>query len=142
MTAPGTETRPVATTTLMRRPLAALAIVVVALLALAGPAAAHASLDSSDPSSGAVLAQSPTQISLRFDEAVEIALGAIRLYDGSGHELDVGAARHPDGDDTQVAVSTNGLADGAYVVSWRGGAAGPPPGHRAFPFPGGPRQAA
>jgi len=123
-----------ATTTLMRRVLAGLAIVVVALMALAGPAAAHASLESSDPPSSAILTQAPTQISLRFDEAVEIALGAIRLYDGTGHELDVGAAHHPNGDDTQVAVSTSGLDDGAYVVSWRVVSADSHPVNGAFTF--------
>jgi copper transport protein len=137
MTVTGTGARPAATTTLMRRTLGALAIVVaalVALVALAGPAAAHASLDSSDPPSGAVLAQSPTQISLRFDEAVDIALGAIRLYDGTGHELDVGAAHHPSGDDTQVAVSTDSLPKGAYVVSWRVVSADSHPVNGAFTF--------
>jgi copper transport protein len=118
----------------MRRALAALAIVAVALLALAGPANAHASLESSDPPNGAVLTQSPTQISLRFDEAIEIALGAIRLHDGTGHELDVGAAHHPNGDDTQVAVSTDSLPNGAYVVSWRVLSADSHPVNGAFTF--------
>jgi copper transport protein len=108
--------------------------VVVALLVLAVPASAHASLDSSDPSSGAVLTQSPTQISLRFDESVEIALGAIRLYDGTGDELDVGAAHHPNGDSSQVVVSTSTLKDGAYVVAWRVVSADSHPVNGAFTF--------
>jgi copper transport protein len=118
----------------VRRALGALAIVVIALVALAAPAAAHASLESTDPPSGAVLEQSPTQISLRFGEAVEIALGGIRLFDGTGHELDVGAAHHPDGDDTQVAVSTGPLDHGAYVVSWRVVSADSHPVNGAFTF--------
>src|SRR3954464_3380535 len=96
------------------RAVAARAIVGGAVLVLAGPASAHASLESSDPANGAVLTESPAQISLRFDEAVEVALGAVRLYDGSGHELDVGTAHHPSGNDTQVVVSTDDLRDGLY----------------------------
>jgi copper transport protein len=118
----------------MRRALGALAIVVVTLLALAGPASAHASLDSTDPPNGAVLTQSPTQISLKFDESVEIALGAVRLYDGTGREIDVGAAHHPNGDDSQVVVSTGTLDDDAYVVAWRVVSADSHPVNGAFTF--------
>ncbi len=118
----------------MRRALGALAVVVIALMALAGPAAAHAGLESTDPASGAVLEQSPKQISLRFSEAVEIALGGIRLYDGTGHELDVGEPHHVDGDNSQVAVSTGTLDDGAYVVSWRVVSADSHPVNGAFTF--------
>ena len=113
----------------------ALAIVVVALLALAGPAAAHASLESSDPPSGAVLAQSPTQISLRFGEAVEIALGAIRLYDGTRPRAR--RRRRPPPRRRRHARSPcppHGLDDGAYVVSWRVVSADSHPVNGAFTF--------
>ena len=134
MTPTGTRTLLATTTMPMRRALGALAIVVVTLLALAGPASAHASLDSSDPPNGAVVTQSPTQISLKFDESVEIALGAVRLYDGTGHEIDVGAAHHPNGDDSQVVVSTGTLDDDAYVVAWRVVSADSHPVNGAFTF--------
>src|SRR5207344_2311802 len=130
----GTPRVPRATKLVMRRALGALAIVVFALMALAGPAAAHATLESTDPTSGAVLEQSPSQISLRFGEAVEIALGGIRLFDGTGHELDVGEPHHVNGDDSQVAVSTGTLDDGAYVVSWRVLSADSHPVNGAFTF--------
>ena len=133
MTPPGTRLLSPATTTL-RRAIGALAIVVMALVALAGPASAHAALESTDPTTGSVLEQSPRQISLRFSEHVDIALGAIRLYDGTGHELDVGEAHHVGGDDTQVAVSTDDLANGAYVVSWRVVSADSHPVNGAFTF--------
>ncbi|HEY1281147.1 MAG TPA: copper resistance CopC family protein [Acidimicrobiales bacterium] len=118
------------------RPLAVLVGLVVAvasLLLLAGPASAHASLETSDPANGAVLTQAPSQIVLGFDESVDIALGAIRLYDGRGHEIDVGPAHHQ-GDDAHVAVSVPKLADDAYVVSWRVVSADSHPVHGAFTF--------
>ena len=142
MTAPATEASPAATTNLMRRALAALAIVVVALLALAGPAAAHASSTRPTRRAARSLTQPPTQISLRFDEPVEIALGAIRLYDGAGHELDVGAAHHPNGDDTQVAVSASGLADGVVHRVVARGVGRLPSGQRRLHLPGGTGTAA
>ena len=45
-----------------------------------------------------------TTITLTFSEPVEISLGAIRLFDGTGTSIDVSAARHPDGDDLVVEV--------------------------------------
>jgi copper transport protein len=120
----------------VRRALAALVGVLVAFAAvvsLAGPAAAHASLVASDPQSGAVLTESPARLVLMFDEPVDIALGAIRLYDGTGHEFDVGAARHV-ADNNHVAVDAPKLADGAYVVSWRVVSADSHPVHGAFTF--------
>ena len=120
----------------MRRALAVLVglvVTVASILLLAGPASAHASLETSDPANGAVLTQPPSQIVLGFDESVDIALGAIRLYDGRGHEIDVGAAHHQ-GDNAHVAVSVPKLADDAYVVSWRVVSADSHPVHGAFTF--------
>jgi copper transport protein len=120
----------------VRRPLAVLVglvVTVASILLLAGPASAHASLEMSDPANGAVLTQPPSQIVLGFDESVDIALGAIRLYDGRGHEIDVGPAHH-EGDDAHVAVNVPKLADDAYVVSWRVVSADSHPVHGAFTF--------
>lgn len=120
----------------MRRAGAAfvgLTVAVASVVLLAAPASAHASLNSSDPANGAVVTEPPKQILLTFDESVEIALGAIRLYDGTGHEIDVGAAHHQ-GDDAHVAVSVASLANGAYVVSWRVVSADSHPVHGAFTF--------
>ena len=120
----------------MRRPLAVLVglvVTVASILLLAGPASAHASLETSDPANGAVLTESPSQIVLGFDESVDIALGAIRLYDGRGHEIDVGAAHHQ-GDNTHVAVNVPKLAADVYVVSWRVVSADSHPVHGAFTF--------
>ena len=120
----------------MRRPLAVLVglvVTVASVLLLAGPASAHASLETTDPANGAVLTDSPPQIVLAFDESVEIALGAIRLYDGRGHEIDVGPAHHQ-GDNAHVAVTLPALGHDAYVVSWRVVSADSHPVHGAFTF--------
>ena len=118
----------------MRRLLVAFVAVAVTVLALAGPASAHAALESTDPAGGSVVLTAPSAITLRFDEDVEIALGAIRLYDGTGHEIDVGAAHHPGGDGTQVQVSVPHIDDGVYVVSWKAVSADSHPVNGAFTF--------
>jgi copper transport protein len=120
----------------VRRPLAVvvgLVVAVASLLILAGPASAHASLETTDPANGAALIEAPSQIVLGFDESVDVALGAIRLYDGTGHEIDVGPSHHQ-GDNAHVAVNVPEIGPGAYVVSWRVVSADSHPVHGAFTF--------
>jgi hypothetical protein len=73
----------------------------------------------SDPQPGAVLDAPPANITLKFNEPVEISLGAIRVFDGTGNSIDVSAARHPGGDASAVQIDLPKLADGSYVVDWR-----------------------
>jgi copper transport protein len=103
-----------------------------------GRVSAHAELLNSDPQPGAVLDTAPTHITLTFTEPVEISLGAIRLFDGTGTSVDVSAARHPDGRDEAVEVDLPALADGSYVVDWRVVSADSHPVHAAFTFQVGP----
>src|SRR3954452_9206670 len=105
---------------LLSRALAAIVMAVLATSLIAPAVAlAHATLDSTDPAAGAVLAQSPSVITLKFSESVDISLGAVRLFDGSGKAVDVGSAQHPGGQGSVVQVSVPQLADGSYVVDWR-----------------------
>lgn len=83
-------------------PLRRVAVAVTAGLALAtfvgvGTASAHAELLSSDPQPGAVLDAAPAHVTLTFNEAVEISLRAIRLFDGTGSSIAISTARHPGG---------------------------------------------
>ena len=103
-----------------------------------GRVSAHAELLSSDPQPGAVLDTAPKQITLTFSEPVEISLGAIRLFDGTGTSIDVSAARHPDGHDSIVVVDLPTLDNGSYVVDWRVVSADSHPVHAAFTFQVGP----
>lgn len=97
----------------------------------ASPAFAHATLLQSDPAPGAVLARSPSAITLRFDSQVSAALGAVRVYDRQGGRVDTG------GTDVQGAVvrlRVSGLAKGSYVVTWRVTSADTHPVAGAFTF--------
>src|SRR4051794_20845815 len=118
-----------------RRPL--LALLAGLVLVIVGPATAafaHAELESSDPAAGAVLAKSPDHVTLTFSEPVEISLGAIRLFDGKGNEIDIGESSHPDGKASAVTVSVPPLAEGSYVVDWKVVSADSHPVHAAYTF--------
>ncbi len=101
----------------MKRALA----LALALLAVAAPAAgAHATLESTVPERGSAAATPPEQVELRFSEPVELALGAVRVYDTDGREVQEGDAFHPGGQSAAVAVRLpGGLADGGYTVTYR-----------------------
>ena len=103
-----------------------------------GTASAHAELLSSDPQPGAVLDTAPAHITLKFNEPVEISLGALRLFDGSGASIDSSTARHPDGQGATVEVDLPALKNGSYVVDWRVVSADSHPVHAAFTFQVGP----
>ena len=99
---------------------------------------AHAELLSSDPQPGAVLDTAPESVTLTFTEPVEMSLGAIRLFDGTGTSIDISAARHPDGREDAVEIDLPDLANGSYVVDWRVVSADSHPVHAAFTFQVGP----
>ncbi len=108
----------------MRRRLAALAIMlgtlVAGLLALAPQASAHAVVVSSSPADGSRLAKAPTSVSVKFDEAVGLDPGYLRVVDSAGRRVDVGSAVHPNGDGSTVSVTLKqGLGNGSYLASFR-----------------------
>jgi copper transport protein len=102
-----------------RRPLLVSAGVVVAVLGVAGPASAHATLESTTPSQGSQVATAPTQVSLRFSESVGINSRSVEVLDSGGHRVDAGAPGHPGGDGAVVAVDLRArLPRGSYAVVW------------------------
>ncbi len=103
-------------------------IVVAFLVAMAGaagasvasapPAAAHAQVEGTSPSSGEQLASSPTTLSVRFDERVEVTFGALRLFTAQGRPLPVGSVRRL-AQDTAIQADVADLPTGGYLVAWR-----------------------
>jgi copper transport protein len=115
-----------------RQALVAIAAV-LAVLALAPAAGAHARLLTTEPSNDAVLEQSPRFVLLRFDEAVETAFGAIRVYDARAHRVDTGGVERPSEKDARIALDRK-LADGTYTATWRVVSADGHPVSGAFVF--------
>ncbi len=97
----------------------------LASLALAGSASAHAELDSSAPGDGASLAQAPRQLVLRLSESVELSASTISISDGDGHTMPTGALRltRAPGAGTEapvtLVVDLPTLGRGDYRVDWR-----------------------
>lgn len=92
----------------------------LALLALLAPAtaAAHATLEGTEPARDAQVARAPAQVVLRFDEPVDVAPAAVQVFDARRRAVQVGAAFHPAGHGDQVAVRLRaGLQDGAYTAT-------------------------
>ena len=81
---------------------------------------AHALLEGTVPERGAALERAPGQVVLRFSEPVEIAFGAVRVFDAEGAQVQQGEPFHPDGRGGEVAVRLRGdLPDGGYTATYR-----------------------
>ncbi|HJD85756.1 FixH family protein [Kitasatospora aureofaciens] len=110
--------------TARRRRVAGLIGVLGALLALmlagAGPASAHATLDSTDPAQNSVVATAPQAVTLTFSETVSLSGDSVRVLDPAGKPVDTGNPAHADGKGDTARVGLNsGLANGTYTVAWR-----------------------
>ena len=112
--------------------LVAVAAVLVAL-AMAPVAGAHARLITTEPANDAVLDQSPRFVLLRFDEPVETAFGAIRVYDSPAHRVDSGEVERPSEKEARIALDGR-LARGTYTATWRAVSADGHPVSGAFVF--------
>jgi copper transport protein len=98
------------------------AATVVALIAIvvvpASPAGAHAILLRTEPSPQTTLSSAPAAVRLDFSEPVEVAFGAVRVFDVDGTAVDGGPVRRAQGN-RQVSVALPRLNDGTYTVTWR-----------------------
>ncbi|TDB83178.1 hypothetical protein E1091_18400, partial [Micromonospora fluostatini] len=82
----------------------------------AAPAAAHAVLLGTDPTDGAVLATTPQQVTLTFNEPVAVRPGGVRLLDATGEELSTDSRAV---DSSVVLTVPPDLPDGTYIVTFR-----------------------
>jgi copper transport protein len=98
----------------------ALLAALLALLAVPAAASAHATLLGTSPARGAQLDAAPAQVDFRFDESVEAAFGALKVFDPQGNQVQTGNAFHPGGRGTHVAIKLRpGLKDGTYTATYR-----------------------
>ncbi|WP_250280169.1 copper resistance CopC family protein, partial [Frankia sp. Cppng1_Ct_nod] len=95
-----------------------LVAMVVAVVATAGPASAHAVLERSDPTQGASLQNAPSRVVLTFSESVQVDARSITVISATGQRVDAGNVQHGQSGNQVVAGLRSGLANGTYVVSW------------------------
>ncbi|MCX6515473.1 MAG: copper resistance protein CopC [Actinobacteria bacterium] len=120
--------------TLRRIVGAAIASTALALAFIPGIASAHAILESSSPEASALLASSPKEIRLDFDEQVEATLGDVRVYDSEQREVSKSNTVRSASDASVVTAKVSTLKNGVYVVVWRVVSADGHPVTGAFPF--------
>ena len=109
------------------------AVALTVIIVTAGPAFAHAALESTDPQAGAVLDTAPDAIELRFSEPVTVGLGGVRMFDAEGARITTDPPSKPSGSVVRVGLR-GGLDDGSYVVTWRVISADTHPVQGAFTF--------
>src|ERR1700759_212652 len=98
----------------------ALAVVVAALLAGASAASAHAQLLGTSPLSGSTVTTQPQQVIFKCGEPVGGDLGAVRVYNAQGQEVDDLQVSHPDGNSHWMGVGLKAhLPDGTYTGTYR-----------------------
>ncbi|SOE01618.1 copper resistance CopC/CopD family protein [Blastococcus haudaquaticus] len=83
----------------------------------AAPAAAHATLVSTDPGEGARLDAVPAQVTLEFSEGVSLGAGYARVLGSDGERVDTGAAA-VDGRVLTVPLRAD-LPDDGFLVTYR-----------------------
>ena len=93
----------------------ALATIAAALSPLA---VAHASLVASFPDKGAVLAGSPAEIHLTFNEHVEARYCRIKLVSDSGKNFDADRPQADKADPKSIKASVPMLRPGTYRAHW------------------------
>jgi copper transport protein len=101
------------------RLIAGAALAGILVIALAAPAWAHATLESSNPASDSQVDRAPTQITLSFSESVSINPRSVQLFSCTGGRATLGEPKHGAKSSEVVAPVDSKLASGRYLVVWR-----------------------
>jgi copper transport protein len=98
----------------------ALALAILAALTGASTAFAHAQLLGTSPQSGSTVATQPAEVIFKFNQAVGGTLGAVRVYDAQGNEVDNLDVSHAEGEEHWMGVGLKAhLPDGTYTATYR-----------------------
>ena len=104
----------------LRRSLATtLAGASLILAALSSPGAAHTLPVHSHPPAGAVLAEAPREVWVRFDGHLELALSRLRVEDSDGKRVDLGPEEAKRSQAKALRVALPPLPAGTYRVRWK-----------------------
>ncbi|MGY2065365.1 copper resistance CopC/CopD family protein [Blastococcus sp. SYSU DS0619] len=98
----------------------------------ADPAAAHATLVSTQPGEGARVDTAPGEVTLRFSEGVSLGAGYARVLGADQQRVDTGTASVA-GDEVTIPLRSD-LPDGGYLVTYRVISADSHPVSGAFSF--------
>lgn len=94
-------------------------VAVLAALAVAPGALAHAFLDRASPAVGSTVHGPPKEVRLWFTQPLEPTFCALRVFDASGKQVDRQERLVKSDDGTVLRVSLPKLGPGTYRVVWR-----------------------
>jgi copper transport protein len=118
----------------LRRLSAGVAAAIATVIVVAAPASAHATLESTDPSDGAVVATAPGQVAAQFDESVGVSADSLRVFSPTGDRVDDGTTTHGGEDSVITTNLRSNLPQGTYTVAWHVISADSHPVSGAFTF--------
>jgi len=96
-----------------------LGVLVTAALSMSSAVFAHAHLKSAFPAINGVTDKAPSDLVLKFNEALNINFTGIKLLNAEHHSLKTGTALLSDSDDKAMVVPLpNALTKGKYTVEW------------------------
>ena len=117
--------------------LVATTVAAAAIAIAAAPAAlaamSHATLVSTYPLYGAVLARQPTRVTISLDQPVAVSADSLEVFTPGGQRADTGGVRH-DGPDGIAVALLPGLGNGTYTAAWHVVSADSHPVQGAFTF--------
>lgn len=85
---------------------------------VSGAALAHAFLDHALPAVGGTVVQPPTEVTLWFTQALEVAFTGVAVTNAAGQRVDTGQATIDPRDPKELHVPLKPLQPGDYKVSW------------------------
>jgi copper transport protein len=101
-----------------RRSILIIFTIVLAMLARAAPALAHAIVTRTDPVDGTVLSTAPRQVRLWFSEQVALNLSKFVVTDSHGQQVLVTSVQADAADPALVIIDLPDLKPDAYRVAW------------------------
>jgi copper resistance protein C len=102
----------------IHREMAAAAVFAAAVVLGAPVVHAHAFLDHASPAVGSSLPSAPASVTMWFTQQLEPAFTTATVTDGSGNNVDSGAAQVDPKDPTELRVLLKPLPPGTYTVAW------------------------
>jgi copper transport protein len=114
--------------------LAALFLTAIGVLGTSTAALAHATLVSTSPPDGTIVAKAPATVSATFDESVGVSADSLRVYAPNGQRADNGDTTHGQLPQQIMVGLLPGLGRGTYTVGWHVISADSHPVQGAFTF--------
>jgi copper transport protein len=104
------------------------------VLAVAPAAWAHATLVSTQPAAGSIVAHAPARVTATFDEPVGVSPNSLEVLAPGGTRVDAGATKNGSRPQEITVALRSGLGNGTYTVSWHVISADSHPVQGAFTF--------